>query len=177
MIKENELYSDNWESYQGGYWKREYDIKLHDGTIIENCYPNGGKFNSISDEHDQLDFDESFVSEIRFSQRPRYFLNDDVSEAKPDPEYLKRIEKGKYAQQQEPIHYVNPYKDLTQTRIISSQGKTSEEIQETRHNNIVESIKNHMKKNGTSWEQEIELVQNKQSKLSKRERNYLLSSL
>lgn len=88
-------YSDNWQPYIGDYDKFEYDIKLNNGTIVENCYPNGGKFNSISDEHDGLDFDESLVSEIRFSQRPRFMINDDVSSAEPDIEYLKRMDEKK----------------------------------------------------------------------------------
>lgn len=74
-------YSDEWQSYIGDYDKFEYDIKLADGTIVENCYPNGGKFNSISDEHDRQSFDESLVTEIRFSQSPRFGINDGVSKA------------------------------------------------------------------------------------------------
>lgn len=72
-------YSDEWQPYIGDYDKQEYDIKLHDGTIVENCYPNGGKFNSLSDEHDRQSFDESLVIEIRFSQSPRFGINDGVS--------------------------------------------------------------------------------------------------
>lgn len=75
-------YSDEWQPYIGDYDKYEYDIKLKDGTLIENCYPNGGLFNSISDEHDTQAFDEKEVVEIRFSQRPRYGINDSVSKIK-----------------------------------------------------------------------------------------------
>lgn len=86
-------YSDEWQPYIGDYNKHEYDIKLHDGTIVENCYPNGGNFNSISDEHDQQSFDESLVAEIRFSQSPRFGINDGVSSI-PQYEWLdKQINK------------------------------------------------------------------------------------
>lgn len=73
-------YSDEWQPYIGDYDKYEYDVKLHDGTIVENCYPNARKFNSISDEHDGQSFSEHAVSEIRFSHNPRYRINDGVSE-------------------------------------------------------------------------------------------------
>jgi uncharacterized protein YecA (UPF0149 family) len=82
-------YSDEWQPYIGDYDKFEYDIKLKDGTIVENCYPNGGKFNSISDEHDQHQFEEALVSEIRFSERPRFGLNAGVS-SRPQYEWLER---------------------------------------------------------------------------------------
>jgi hypothetical protein len=80
-------YSDEWQPYIGDYDKFEYDIKLKDGTIVENCYPNGGKFNSISNKHDGCSFSESLVSEIRFSQNPRFGLNEDVSNV-PQYEWL-----------------------------------------------------------------------------------------
>jgi len=93
MIEKTELYSDEWEPYQGEYWKREYDIKLKDGTIVENCYPNARKFNSISEQHDQQQFEEDQVLEIRFSDKPRYMLNNPFSTKVPDEDYVKSIEK------------------------------------------------------------------------------------
>jgi len=60
-------YSDDWQPYIGDYDKFEYDIKLHDGTIVESCYPNAGKFNSFSKEHDGQYFQENDVAEIRFA--------------------------------------------------------------------------------------------------------------
>jgi len=83
-------YSDNWQPYINDYDKFEYDIRLKDGTIVENCYPNGGKFNSISDLHNGQLFDESEVSEIRFSERPRFGINESVS-AYPQYDYLNRV--------------------------------------------------------------------------------------
>jgi hypothetical protein len=82
-------YSDEWQPYLGDYDKFEYDIVLKDGTLVENCYPNAGKFNSISDEHNQQSFDGSLVSMIRFSEKPRFGLNGGVS-SRPQFEWLDR---------------------------------------------------------------------------------------
>lgn len=80
-MKENTCnYSDNWQSYIGDYDKYEYDIKCHDGTIYENCYPNSGKFSPIDNQN--LSIEESQVSEIRFSNNPKMMLNESVSQYK-----------------------------------------------------------------------------------------------
>jgi hypothetical protein len=78
-MENNCNYSDEWQPYINDYDKFEYDIKLKDGTIVENCYPNGGMFNSVSDLHDGRGFWENEVSEIRFSENPRFGINDCVS--------------------------------------------------------------------------------------------------
>lgn len=80
-------YSDEWQPYIGDY--DEYDIKLKDGTVVENCYPNGGKFNPISDLHDNQSFDGSQVAEIRFSENPRFGINEGVSN-RPQYKWLNR---------------------------------------------------------------------------------------
>lgn len=72
-------YSDNWQPYKMDYDKFEYDIKLKNGTIIKSCYPNAGKFNSMSNEHNGESFNEDLVDEIRFSNNPIIGINDDVS--------------------------------------------------------------------------------------------------
>lgn len=79
-MKNTMNYSDEWQPYRGDYDKFEYDVKLKDGTIVENCYPNGGEFNSISDEHNRQSFPESEVVEIRFSNTPRFGINENVSD-------------------------------------------------------------------------------------------------
>jgi hypothetical protein len=172
-------YSDNWQPYIGDYDKFEYDVKLKDGTMVENCYPNGGKFNSISDEHNQQDFDENEVAEIRFSQKPRFGINSGVSEV-PQYEWLdKQIELRKQKEQFEapPIPYINPYTKLQEVVLASLHGKTKEEKLQTRIQNIEESIEKHIKETDSSWTREYELIRNKQSKLSKREREYLVTKL
>ena len=63
----------------GDYDKFEYDIRLKSGEVVENCYPNAGVFNSISDVYDGEGFSEDLVEEIRFSKRPRFGINDNVS--------------------------------------------------------------------------------------------------
>ena len=79
-MKENTCnYSDHWQPYINDYDKFEYDVKLLDGIVIENCYPNARKFNSISDEHDAQGFHESLVAEIRFSNNPKMWLNKNIS--------------------------------------------------------------------------------------------------
>lgn len=71
-------YSDNWQPYIGDYDKFEYDVKLANGTIIENCYPNAGKFAPMfSNENKVLETD---VVEIRFSNSPKMYLNNLYSE-------------------------------------------------------------------------------------------------
>lgn len=72
-MKDNENnYSDSWQPYTGDYDKFEYDIKLHDGTIIPHCYPNARKFNSFTL---QTQTPESEVAEIKFSEKPVTELN------------------------------------------------------------------------------------------------------
>lgn len=126
-------YSDEWQSYKGDYDKYEYDIKLKDGTIIENCYPNGGNFNSISDEHDTQSFPEMDVEEIRFSQNPRFIgLNDGVSKSKPSQEYLKALEEYSSNREMETypyssflLHDYNYYNYSTGIKINSFKKKSS----------------------------------------------------
>jgi len=169
-------YSDNWQPYIGDYDKFEYDIKLKDGTIVENCYPNARMFGSISDNHDQQQFDENEVVEIRFSQKPRFAINSGVSEV-PQYEWLdKQIELRKQKEQFEtpPILYTNPYAELPNANLVSLHGKTNEEKLQTRIQNIEESIAKHTKKTNSSWTKEYELILNKQSKLTKREREYII---
>lgn len=77
-MKENIMgYSDEWQPYKNDYDKFEYDIKLFDGEVIENCYPNGGNFTPLetNDHYDGRD-----VKEIRFSNNPKSYLNMQVSE-------------------------------------------------------------------------------------------------
>lgn len=69
-------YSDEWQPYMGDYDKFEYDIQLFDGRIIENCYPNAGKFNPLMNNDQYL---ETEVDKIRFSQNPKMGLNSNVS--------------------------------------------------------------------------------------------------
>ena len=48
MINENSCgYSTEWQEYRNCYDKNEYDIRLKDGRVRTNCYPNGGRFFSI----------------------------------------------------------------------------------------------------------------------------------
>jgi uncharacterized protein YecA (UPF0149 family) len=103
-MKNNCNYSDEWQPYINDYDKFEYDVKLKDGTMVENCYPNGGKFNSMSDLHNNQMFDESEVAEIRFSQSPRMELNHKVSTAIIDEDYKRKIKEKVFM-------YENPYKD------------------------------------------------------------------
>ncbi|GJN60454.1 hypothetical protein [Elizabethkingia anophelis] len=63
-------YSKEWQPYLG-YDKQEYDIKLKDGRIFENCYPNGGYFNPL--DHEKIH--ESEVAEIRYSVNEKMYIN------------------------------------------------------------------------------------------------------
>jgi len=53
--------------YKNDYLKECYDIKLKDGTIIYNCYPNAGKFMSFNNQgtHDGKD-----ISLFRLAANP-----------------------------------------------------------------------------------------------------------
>lgn len=83
MMEDNECgYSYEWQPYRGEYDKYEYDIKLIDGTVVENCYPNAGVFHSISDEHNKQGFNECEIAKIRFSKNPRYGINPPKQENK-----------------------------------------------------------------------------------------------
>lgn len=37
----------DWIKYPGEYEKRWYDIKLFNGTIYKDCYPNAGTFHPM----------------------------------------------------------------------------------------------------------------------------------
>lgn len=41
----------DWITYAGEYLKQEYDIRLNDGTVIKNCWPNAGYFHELLGEH------------------------------------------------------------------------------------------------------------------------------
>lgn len=70
-------YSHEWQPYIGDYDKYEYDIKLHNGAIITNCYPNAGKFISFVEGIDKDLYEEVEVSEIRFAENPVLCINPD----------------------------------------------------------------------------------------------------
>ena len=73
----------------------------------------------------------------------------------------------------EPILYSKqPY--IPEILLASPYGKTQQEKDKTRINNIEESINNYLVLNNSTIEKEIILIKNKQSKLSKREREYIL---
>lgn len=93
-MKENSCnYSDQWQSYVGDYDKFEYDIKLTDGTIVENCYPNADSFTPFDTNKS---YSARKVAEIRFSNKPKSYLNLHVSEkCKEHYAELDRIAKEK----------------------------------------------------------------------------------
>lgn len=83
-------YSDNWQPYIGDYDKFEYDVKLIAGTLIENCYPNGGYFNQMSSD---ISVNENEVAEIRFSNTPISFLHNKFSQFKISDELIEKAER------------------------------------------------------------------------------------
>lgn len=54
-------YITGWQPYTGWRIKMFHDIKLKDGTIIENCWPNADEWN--------CQYHDDEVSEIRISKR------------------------------------------------------------------------------------------------------------
>lgn len=47
-----------WAVRAGGCLKQEYDVKLNDGTVIENCWPNAGHFDELAGEHRSISEDQ-----------------------------------------------------------------------------------------------------------------------
>ncbi len=89
-MKENTMgYSDEWQPYKGDYDKFEYDVKLKNGKILENCYPNADKFNVLSTN---INVDGSDVKEIRFSNNPKSYLNIHVSEKSKNMETKEKFD-------------------------------------------------------------------------------------
>lgn len=68
-------YTKEWQSYDMDYDKWEVDIRLIDGTIVENCYPNAGVFTSFSEEHEGQQFKEELVGDIRLSHKEVLDIN------------------------------------------------------------------------------------------------------
>jgi len=81
-------YSDEYQPYTGDYDKFEYDVKLKDGTVLTNCYPNAGKFNVLDSD---VSCEETDVEEIRFSNEPMSTLNIEVSRFIPKYEPVETI--------------------------------------------------------------------------------------
>lgn len=66
----SDIIHDTWIPYVE-YEKEECDVKLKDGTVVNHCWPNAGKFNPLcSDIEAVLEED---VAEIRYR---KYYVND-----------------------------------------------------------------------------------------------------
>lgn len=70
-------YTKYWSDYNidYGYDKFEYDIILHTGQIVFNCYPNGGTFISCDAKSRYKHFSEEDVLQIRLSGFPLLGIN------------------------------------------------------------------------------------------------------
>lgn len=62
-----------WAPYSGEYLKRWYDVKLKNGDIVKDCWPNAGFFHSF-DEEDQFKgrIPGSEVAEVQEVDDPFY---------------------------------------------------------------------------------------------------------
>lgn len=67
-------YSTEWQPYLNDYDKFEYDVKLKDGTIITNCYPNAGFFNGFGKGQNNKKADSPEVAEIRITPKENQIL-------------------------------------------------------------------------------------------------------
>lgn len=80
MLKRNSCnYSYEWQPYRNDYDKYEYDIRLKNGRVVENLYPNAGHFCSLDDRED---IPESEIAEIRFSVNPKWGISKPKIETK-----------------------------------------------------------------------------------------------
>lgn len=57
----------DWKPYTGDYDKRWYDIKLKDGRVYKDCWPNAGTFHPWG-EDDYIQGDR--VAEVRETDDP-----------------------------------------------------------------------------------------------------------
>ena len=68
----------NWKPYKGVYEKLWYDIKLEDGSILTNCYPNAGFFHSFDGDEDgdccTVDEDDVVAFKIRDTDANRFAM-------------------------------------------------------------------------------------------------------
>jgi hypothetical protein len=55
-----------WFPYPGHYEKVFYDIRLKDGRVMCNCWPNAGQFHSVSGDGAYVD--EKYVTHYRFHE-------------------------------------------------------------------------------------------------------------
>jgi len=82
VIKQDNLgnnagYSDEWQEFTGNYDAFEYDLRLHNGEIVRNCFPGPGIFECASQENRLINHEE--IGDIRFSELPMSICNLDIS--------------------------------------------------------------------------------------------------
>lgn len=53
-----------WQKFNGNIQKKFCNIKLKNGDIIMNCWPNGGEFNEVQDKYRTIKIDN--VEEIEY---------------------------------------------------------------------------------------------------------------
>lgn len=58
---------DEWTEFDGDYKKSIQDIRLKDGTEIEECYPNAGMFMVLSIKHNPIPVSE--VTHVKANKR------------------------------------------------------------------------------------------------------------
>lgn len=60
-----------WKPYSGSYDKSWYDLKLTNGRIVRDCWPNAGRFHSFHEEDQFLGYiDGDRVAEIQEVDNP-----------------------------------------------------------------------------------------------------------
>lgn len=91
-MQNTENYQDNWLPFTGKHDQFEYDVTLHDGTVIENCFEYQERLTSVSDAHNRLQITLSDIALIRFAQNPRAGIENEFSTATPDYAFIKRLE-------------------------------------------------------------------------------------
>jgi hypothetical protein len=176
-------YNFDWQPYTE-YEKQEYDIKLKDGRVVFNCYPNAGKFHSHCHKYNGQVFEESEVAEIRLSHIPIWNINGKYAQVVDFSQFDKEdlIKAKSIWEDDMPIIIFNGgvnqeyfESEVENMKLVNMKSAIySQDITENRRIRMSEELYSYLSENRRSVNQERELIIHKKSKLSRRLRDELM---